>query len=115
MINSQLMTAVLNLRPGAQVSINADDTDQITYYDDTIPPTVAELQTECDRLDAAHAASAYRRARAAAYSEIGDQLDVIWKWMEAEGLVPDTSESRDLNTATGMLGAVKAVKAAHPK
>jgi hypothetical protein len=63
-----------------------------------------------------HMASiAYRHARAEAYSPVGDQLDVIWKWLEAEGLVPDTSESRDLNTAAGMLGAVKLVKAAYPK
>jgi hypothetical protein len=65
--------------------------------------------------DAYMASIAYRHARAKSYSPVGDQLDVIWKWMEAEGLVPDTSESRDLNTAAGMLGAVKAVKAANPK
>ena len=57
----------------------------------------------------------YAELRRGAYANAGDQLDTIWKWMEAEGLVPDTSESRDLNTAAGMLGEVKAVKAAHPK
>ena len=95
------MAAVLNLRPGAQVSINADDTDQITYYDDTIPPTVAELQTECDRLDAAYAASAYRRARAEAYASWGDQLD-----LQYHDLLDDTTTWRD---------HVAAVKAANPK
>ena len=57
----------------------------------------------------------YAELRRGAYANAGDQLDTIWKWLEADGLVPDTSESRDLNTAAGMLGEVKAVKAAHPK
>jgi len=57
----------------------------------------------------------YAELRRRAYANLGDQLDTIWKWMEAEGLVPDTSESRDLNTAAGMLGEVKLVKAAYPK
>jgi hypothetical protein len=67
------------------------------------------------RREAWQALNRYAELRRNAYAEIGDQLDTIWKWMEAEGLVPDTSETRDLNTAAGMLGEVKAVKAAHPK
>jgi hypothetical protein len=115
MIHPRLSDAIVNLRHGAQISVRNNDFDRVEIHDDTVLPSVDEMQAELDRLDAAYTASAYRRARAAAYSEIGDQLDVIWKWMEAEGLVPDTSDSRDLNTAAGMLGAVKAVKAANPK
>jgi hypothetical protein len=75
----------------------------------------AEIDTAVSDYVAHLDAVAYREDRRDAYSPVGDQLDVIWKWLEAEGLVPDTSDSRDLNTAAGMLGAVKAVKAAHPK
>jgi hypothetical protein len=78
-------------------------------------PTQAQInQAEADHT-ASRASVKYRDDRRAAYASWGDQLDTIWKWLEAEGLVPDTSESRDLNTAAGMLGEVKAVKAAHPK
>lgn len=47
-----LMQAVLNLRPGAEVTITGDDSSQITIHDDTVLPTEAELQAECERLTA---------------------------------------------------------------
>ena len=50
MIHSQLTEALLNLRPGAQFSIYADDSSQIVIHDDTVLPSDADLLAECERL-----------------------------------------------------------------
>jgi len=52
MKHHRLIQAILNLRPGAEVSIADNDSSQITVHDDTILPTEDELAAECARLDA---------------------------------------------------------------
>ena len=63
-----IITAILAIKSDAQVSVNAEDIDQITWHDDNptgitneeILAKQAELQTEYDAL-------AYARARELAY------------------------------------------------
>tara|TARA_R100001594_G_C3923408_1_gene236293 strand:+ start:186 stop:485 length:300 start_codon:yes stop_codon:yes gene_type:complete len=50
MIHSQLTEALLNLRPGAQFSIYADDSSQIVIHDDTVLPSDSDLLAECEKL-----------------------------------------------------------------
>lgn len=68
---------------------------------DITQPTDAEIDAEIARLDAAYAAQAYARDRAAAYPSIADQLDMQY-W---DGV----------NGTTTWADAIAAVKAAHPK
>ncbi len=60
----------------------------------------AKFAAEITKLQAAHAATQYRRDRAVAYPPIGDQLDALWKGGAA---------------AAEMLVQIQAVKTAHPK
>ena len=75
------------------------DGDTVTVTRTAVAKTEAEL------------ASAYRDARRDAYPPLGDQLDALWKELnyrrlQGEDLVQDADD---------MLGAVLAVKQAHPK
>ena len=89
-------TAIRNTHPTV-VSINAE----IDATDAQGQPVVldeAKIAAEITKLQAAHAATQYRRDRV--YPPIGDQLDAIWKGGAAEA---------------AMLAAVLAVKAKYPK
>ena len=88
--------AIRNTHPTV-VSINAD----IDATDAQGQPVVldeAKIAAEITRLQAAHAATQYRRDRV--YPPIGDQLDALWKGGAA---------------AEEMLAQIHAVKARHPK
>jgi hypothetical protein len=91
--------ALLSLVPDAEWVLSGDtirwDSDDIDQ------PSDAEIDAEIARLDAAYAAQAYARARAAAYPSIADQLDMQY-WDSVNG-------------STTWADAIAAVKAAHPK
>jgi len=65
---TDIISAILAIKPDAQISVNAEDINQITWYDGNptnitnqqITDKQAELQTEYDNL-------AYARARANTY------------------------------------------------
>ena len=76
---SDIATAILAIKSDAQVSVNAEDINQITWHDDN-PTNITneeilnkqtELQTEYD-------AKQYQRDRAKEYPSIVDQLDDIY-------------------------------------
>ena len=88
--------AIRNTHPTV-VSINAE----IDATDAQGQPVVldeAKIAAEITKLQAAHAATQYRRDRV--YPPIGDQLDALWKGGAA---------------AEEMLTQIQAVKARHPK
>ena len=68
---TDIISAILAIKPDAQISVNAEDINQITWYDGNptnitnqqITDKQAELQTEYDNL-------AYARARANAYPSL---------------------------------------------
>ena len=84
------MDGILAINPSAQVSINADDLDQIIWYNDTpviskedIVAKQAELKTAYDALD-------YSRKRKTAYDKLNqyelmydDKVNSTDKWGEA--------------------------------
>ena len=70
--------AVRALCPTAEFSI----TDGVIKWDNMhgeSQPTDAQVVTKWNELKADHAAKSYLRTRAAAYPEIGDQLDDLYK------------------------------------
>jgi len=100
MMHHLASAAILSLRPKAQF-VNTDNTYAgLIAHDDTVFPTEAELQAECERLEAEEIATQYQRDRAAAYPTIGDQLDALYH----AGVFPDD-----------MAALIAAVKSAHPK
>jgi len=89
------MTDIINsikaIDPNAQVSVNADDINQITWLNGTTPIPVNEILAKQQELIAEYNAKQYQRDRAKSYPSIEDQLDLqYWdkinntnKWEEA--------------------------------
>ena len=104
---TSIIAAILAIKSDAQVSVNAEDMNQITWHDNNptnitnqqITDKQAELQVEYD-------ANQYQRDRTkrptdGGYPSIGDQMD-----MQYHDLVDSTTTFKD---------AIKAIKDAHPK
>jgi hypothetical protein len=70
------------------------------WHDDTPAPTMAELEAEVVRLQAAYDAKEYARSRAGEYPSIGDQLDALFH----AGVFPEE-----------MAAQIQAVKDKYPK
>ena len=105
---TDITNAILALDPNAEVSVNAEDVNQITWHDGNHNSiTVAQIQTKQAELQTAHDAKAYARARASAYPSIGDQLDMLWHAIDDNSTLK--TRYADFHTA------IKAVKDAIPK
>ena len=94
-----IISAILALDPDAQVSVNAESLDQITWHDgnpnnitnDQITAKQAELKTTYDN-------NKYQRDRKLEYPSIEDQLDDLYH-----------------NGIDGWKTTIKAVKDKYPK
>ena len=73
---TDIAQAILSLDPTAQVSINAEDLNQITWHDGNPNSiTVSQIQTKQAELQTAFDAKAYARTRADAYPSIQDFME----------------------------------------
>jgi hypothetical protein len=103
-----IVEAILALDSTAQVSVQAEDVNQIIWHDGNPNSiTVSQIQTKQTELQTAYDAKAYARTRAAAYPSVGDQLDMLWHAIEANATLK--TRYADFHTA------IKAVKDANPK
>jgi hypothetical protein len=93
--------AILKINPNAQVSVNGDDINQITWLNGTTPIPIADIQAKMVELQAEYEANQYQRDRAVAYPSIQEQLDMQY-WDKING----TNNWQD---------AINAVKAKYPK
>jgi hypothetical protein len=93
--------AILKINPNAQVSVNGDDINQITWLNGTTPIPIADIQAKMVELQAKYEANQYQRDRAVAYPSIQEQLDMQY-WDKING----TNNWQD---------AINAVKAKYPK
>ena len=73
-----ICSAILKINPTAQVSVNAGDLDQITWYADTPVIPKADIEAKMAELKADYDAKEYQRKRAAEYPAIEDQLDDLY-------------------------------------
>ena len=102
---TNIAQAILALDPTAQVSINADDINQITWHDgnphgittEQITVKQAELQTAYD--------NDYARKRKEEYPSIDELVVALW-----EGVVEER-----MAAVTSLEGKRQAVKAKYPK
>ena len=96
-----ICTAILAINPSAQVSVNAEGTENetITWHGDTTPISKANIQAKQAELKKAYDDLAYSRARSEAYPSWEKQLEKIYD----DGIDKWKSEMVD------------PVKAAHPK
>ena len=73
-----ICTAILAINPKAQVSVNAEDLDQITWHGGTAVISKADIQAKQAELKTAYDAKEYQRKRAKEYPSIADQLDDLY-------------------------------------
>ena len=97
--------AILAINPNAEVNVNGEDINQITWLNETTPISKSDIEAKMAELKTAFDAKQYQRDRAVAYAEIKEQLDLLYHDMAA-----------DKGDKTGeWFKAIKAVKDANPK
>jgi hypothetical protein len=96
-----IIEAILKINPNAQVSVSANDINQITWHNGTTPIPANEILAKQQELIAEYEANQYQRDRAKQYPSIQEQLDMQY-WDKING----TNNWQD---------AINAVKAKYPK
>jgi len=79
-----IIRSILAINPKAEVSVNAEDINQITWLNGTIPiakQTILDKQIE---LQAEYESNQYQRDRANEYPDFKDYLDGIVKGDQAQ-------------------------------
>src|SRR6056300_105123 len=100
-----IIEAILKINPNAEVTVNADDINQITWHNGTTPIPKADIEAKMVELQAEYDANQYQRDRV--YPAIGDQLDMLWHSIDQNpSLKSEYFEFYE---------AIKAVKVKHPK
>ena len=73
---TDIISSIRALDPNAEVSVNAEDVNQIIWHDGNPNSiTVAQIETKQTELQTAYDAKAYARTRAAAYPSIQDFME----------------------------------------
>ena len=73
-----ICTAILAINPSAQVSVNGEDYDQITWHGGTAEISKADIVAKQAELKTAYDAKEYQRKRESEYPSIADQLDDLY-------------------------------------
>ena len=95
-----ICTAILAINPDAQVSVNEEDFEQISWLEGTTPISKSDIQAKIVELKAAYDGLAYSRKRKAEYDQL-NQFELI-----GDDSINETTTHKD---------ALLAIKAAHPK
>ena len=93
-----IATAILAINPSAEVTVNAEDFEQITWLNGTAVISKADIQAKQAELQTAYDNKKYQRDRAEEYPSIVDQLDDIYH-----------------NGIDGWKATIKATKDKYPK
>jgi len=88
---TDIIKSILAINPNAQVSVNAEDINQITWLNGTTPIPANEILAKQQELIAEYNSNQYQRDRAVDYPSLADQLDMqYWdkingtnKWQQA--------------------------------
>ena len=95
---TDITNAILAINPNAEVSVNADDVNQITWLNDTPVISNEDILAKQAELKTAYDAKQYQRDRAEEYPTWQDQLDDIYH-----------------NGIDGWKATIKATKDKYPK
>ena len=88
---TDIIKSILAINPNAQVSVNAEDINQITWHNGTTPIPANEILAKQQELITEYNSKQYQRDRAVDYPSLADQLDMqYWdkingtnKWQQA--------------------------------
>ena len=100
-----ICSAIVAINPSAQVSVNAEDFDQITWLAGTTPISKSDIEAKQAELKVAYDAKNYQRQRRPEYPAIGEQLDLLWHAID-DGTLDKTSD---------FYTSLKATKDKYPK
>ncbi len=75
---TSITKAIKSINPNAEVSVNANDINQITWHNGTTPIPKADIEAKMVEVQADYDAKQYQRDRATAYPSMADQLDDIY-------------------------------------
>ena len=100
-----IIKAILKINPNAEVSVNDDDINQITWHNGTTPIPKADIEAKMVEVQAEYDANQYQRDRV--YPSIGDQLDMLWHTMD--------KNTELQHKFYDFYQTIKKVKVAHPK
>ena len=103
-----IIEAILKIDPNAQVSVNAEDINQITWHDGN-PNNITKADIEAKMAEMANEPeqSKYAEQRRNAYPEIGDQLDMLWHSIDQDAELKQKYFD--------FYQAIKSVKVKYPK
>lgn len=73
-----ICTAILAINPSAQVSVNSEDYDQITWHNGTAEISKADIVAKQAELQDDYDSKEYQRKRAEEYPSVADQLDDLY-------------------------------------
>ena len=93
-----IIKAIKAINPSAEVSVNAEDFEQITWLNGTTPISKSDIEVKQAELQTEYNNNKYQRDRAKEYPSIVDQLDDIYH-----------------NGIDGWKATIKAVKDKYPK
>ena len=93
-----IIKAIKAINPSAEVSVNAEDFEQITWLNGTAVISKADIEAKQAELQTEYNNKKYQRDRGAEYPSIADQLDDIYH-----------------NGIDGWKATIKATKDKYPK
>ena len=102
-----IIKAILKINPNADVSVNADDINQITWHNGTTPIPKADIEAKMNEMANEPEQSNYAQQRRNAYPEIGDQLDMLWHSIDQDAELKQKYFD--------FYQAIKSVKVKYPK
>tara|TARA_R100000231_G_scaffold59134_1_gene48624 strand:+ start:553 stop:864 length:312 start_codon:yes stop_codon:yes gene_type:complete len=102
---TDIITAIIAINPKAEVSVNGEDYNQITWHNDTTPISEADIKAKQAELQTDYDNKEYQRKRAEEYLHVKEQLDQLYHDMTA-GKLDATGE---------WYKTIKEVKEKYPK
>ena len=100
-MNDTVIQAILKINPTAEVSVSANDINQIIWENGTTPISKADIEAKMAELKTAYDNAEYQRDRASEYPSWQDQMDMQYKDL--------------LNGTTTWKDAIAKVKSDNPK
>ncbi len=73
-----IIEAIKKINPNAEVSVNSNDINQITWHNGTTPIPKADIEAKMVEVQAEYDANQYQRDREKEYPSIAEQLDDLY-------------------------------------
>jgi len=79
-----IIEAILKINPNAEVIVDGNDINKITWLNGTTPIPVTDIEAKMAEMANEPEQSQYAEQRRNSYPPIGDQLDMLWHTMDKD-------------------------------